>query len=145
MDPVFLLAGVAGLVASLETILRTLQSFTKKIASTRLGAIDALAEDPLRDLRRDSFNIQSSLHADLNHAQAENLLHSLQAIEHDLDKLQEVFGDVCIYRKIQLFRRVHWRRDSEDAVTSILLAKNVIHMIRTLQELGHGELIETVG
>ena len=145
MDPVSLLAGVAGLLASLETILRTLQSFTKSITSTRLGAIDALAEDPLRDLRRDRFNIQSSLHADLNHAQVENLLHSLQAIEHDLDKLQEVFGDVGIYRKIQLFRRVHWRRDSEDAVTSILLAKNVIHMIRTLQELGHGELIETVG
>ena len=147
MDPVSLLAGVAGLVASLEIILRTLQSFTKNLASTRPGAVDALAEDPLRKLRQDWVNIQSSLHADMKHAQAEKLLHSLQAIEHDLDKLQEVFGNVGIYRNIPLFRRVHWKRDSEDAVTSILLAKNAVHMIRTLQGLGHREnmLIGSVG
>ena len=147
MNPPSLHAGVAGLVASLETILLTLQSFTKDLASTRLGAVDADAEDPLRVLRQDWLDIQSSLHADLKHAQVEKLLHSLQAIEHDLEKLQEVFRNVGICRKIPLFRGLHWRHDSEDALTSIILAKSVIYMIRTLQGLGDREnmLIASVG
>ena len=51
MDPGSLLTGLAGLVATLETLLHTLQSFTTNLASTRLDAVDAGAEDPLRDLR----------------------------------------------------------------------------------------------
>ena len=139
MNPLSLHAGVAGLVASLETILAALQSFTKDLASTRLGAADTRAKDPLRDLRQDWLDIQSSPHTDLKHAQVVKLLHLLQAIEHDLDKLQEVFRNVSIYRKIPLFRGLRWRHDSEDASTSIILAKNVIHMIRALQGLGDRE------
>lgn len=144
MDPVSALAGVAGLVASLDTILRTLEKFTYSVASGRLGLVTR-DEDSFRNLRRnfrDLDNIlshQSSLHTDLNHAQVEELLHSLQVIENELDTQQKVVQNAKIYRKTRLFRRALWRRDTEDAATSILLAKNVIHMIRTLQELGHRE------
>lgn len=146
MDPVSALTSVAGLVASLETILRTLENFSYNLASKRLSAATR-DEDPLRNLRRDFLNLdnilshRSSLHTDLKHSRVNELLHSLQVIENELDALQKVIQNTRIYRRIRLFRRALWKRDAEDAATSILLAKNVIHMIRLLQELGHRENI----
>ena len=148
MDPVSLHSTIAGLSATLESILRTLPSSTTNLVSTKPGAVDTRADVLSRDLRQDWHNIQkSSRYADLKHAQVGKLLHSLQIIEYDLDKLHKVFGNVDTYRKIPLLRRFHWRHDSEDAMTSMLLAKNVIVMIRTLQGLGNREtlLIESVG
>ena len=144
MDPVSALAGVAGLVASLETILRTLQNFTYTFASRRLDVVYMRDEDTLGKLRWNLDNLlshQSSLHTVLKDAPVEELLRSLQVIENKLDTLQEIVQNAEKYRKIRWFRRALWRRDTEDAATSILLAKNVIRMIRTLQELGHGENI----
>ena len=144
MDPVSALAGVAGLVASLETILRTLQNFKYSFASKRLGVVYTRDEDLFRDLRWNLDNLLShlsSLRTDLKDAQVEELLHSLKVIENKLDTLQKVIQNAAKYRKMRLFRRDLWRRDTEDAATSILLAKNVILMIRTLQELGHRENI----
>lgn len=139
MDPISKFAGAAGLVTTLESILRTLPSFTTTLPSTSLGTIDAAAQDPLRDLRQHSLNIQRNLHTDLKKAHLEKLLHSLQPIEHQLDKLQEVYRNVRIYRQIPMLRGFHWKHDSEDAVASILLARNVIYMMKALQGLGHRE------
>ena len=146
MDPVSALASVAGLVASLETILRTLEKLSYNLASRKLGVV-TLDENPLRNLRRIFLSLnnilshQSSLHPDLKHAQVNELLQSLQVIEDELDTLQKVIQNTKVYRKIRLFRRALWKRDTDDAATSILLAKNVIHMIRLIQELGHRENI----
>lgn len=140
MEPVPALAVIVGLVGSLDTTLHTLQDFTYRYSSY------THAEDLLRNLYQHLIQVQSSLNANLKHAQVEKLLDALQDIEQDLDKLQETVQDVDKYRKIRLLRCIPWRRDMEAAMTSILLAKDMIQMIRTVKGRGHGEkmLMESV-
>ena len=147
MDPVSAVTVIVGLLASLDTTLRTLHNFTYDFASTRSSSIYANAEGQLRTLYQDLVLVQSSLHANLSHAQAEKLLGLLQGIEDDLNNLQEAIRSVDKCRKIRLWRRFPRRRDTEAAVTSKLLAKDMIHMIRALQGRGRKEkmLIEGVG
>ena len=147
MDPVSAVTVIVGLLASLDTTLRTLHNFTYDFPSTRFGSIYANAEGQLQTLYQELVLVQSSLHANLSHAQVAKLLNLLQNIEKDLKNLQEAFQSVVKYRKIRLWRRFPRRRDTEAAVTSILLAKDMIHMIRALQGRGRKEkmLIEKVG
>ena len=137
MEPVSALARVTGLVVSLDTILRTLQYLTSNYASRTLDHSCAHTEDSFQSLYRNSTKIQSSLHTDPKGAQVEELLQMLHDIEKDLEDLHGLIQNEDRWRRLRLIRRFLWDRDKEDAVTSILLAKNVIHIIRTLQGLGH--------
>ena len=140
MDPVSVVSIVAGLAGSLATILATFHKFTHSSTFAKLGDSYAHAEELSVTLSRDLVRVQNNLHTNFKDAQVEELLNVLQAIEKDLDSLQEMIQSANIYRKKRLsLRRFPWRRDTRAAATSIQLAKNMIHMIRTVQEHGHGE------
>ena len=147
MEPVSALASVAWLIGSLVAILRTLQHLTYRFLPKKLGVSYAHAEILLTNMCQQLAQFQSSLHADINHARVEELLYMLQSIEQDLDGLQEIIRNVNQYRRTRWVGRFPQRRDTEAVMTSILLAKNVIHIIMTLQELGHSDnmFIERVG
>lgn len=147
MEPLSALASVAGLIGSLDAILRTLRHLTYRFLPKKLEGNYAHAEILLTNIYQQLAQLQSSLHADLQQARVKELLHMLQSIEQDLDSLQETIQSVNQYRRIRWVGRFPQRRDTEAAMTSILLAKNVIHIIMTLQELGHSDnmFIERVG
>lgn len=148
MEPVSALAAVVGLVGCLDTTLRALHSFTYGFASWKSGGNYAHIEDALTNISRDLSQTQSSLYATLKDTQVEELSGLLQDIEHDLEDLQAVFQSAEQHRKkVRWFRAFPRRRDSEAAAKNLLLAKNVIHMIRTLQGHGHRaeSLIDGVG
>lgn len=126
MEAVSALAVIVGLVGSLDTTLRTLHHLTYDFTSE------------LRNLDRDLIQIQTSLHV---HAQVQELLDVLQVIEKTLDDLQENIESVEKTRKIRLLRRSSPRRDYEAAAASILLAKDMIHIIRTVRVRSHGEKV----
>lgn len=139
MDPVSAVASVTGLLGSLDAILRTLGHLTYSFLPSKKEDSYAHAEFPWTKLSQDLAQVRSSLDADLKHGQAEELLYRLQSIEQDLDNLQEKIRSMVKYRRIRLLGRLPRRRDMEAAMTSILLAKNVIRIIMTLQELDHSE------
>ena len=132
MDPVSVVAGVAGLVVSFGTVLRTLERFA--LASRQFKKSYAQAERLLTDLNN------LLLLTDLKNVQSERLSNVLQDIEQRLDDLQEILQDSIQYRKARsLISGFPPRRNAKAAMTSLLLAKNMINMIRTLQELGERE------
>ena len=133
MEP---LSAHAGLLGSLDAILRSLRHRTDNFLPRHIEGSHALAEIP--KLSQDLDQVRSSLHADLKHAQLEELSDLLQSIERYLDNLEETIRSVK-YRRIRLLGRFPPRADTEVAMTSILLAKGVINIIMTLQELGHSE------
>ncbi len=143
MEPVSALAVIVGIVGSLDTTLRTLHHFTYAFLSKNIGDNYAHAEGQLSIFYRDLIKLQTSLHVNLKHAQVEKLLDVLQVIEKTLDDLQENLESVEKNRKIRLLRHSSPRRDYEAAAASILLAKDMIHIIKTVQLRSHGEKILT--
>lgn len=148
MEPVSAIAAVVGLVGCLDTTLRALHSFTYNLASWRSGEYFANIEDALTNISRALSQTQSGLYATLKDTQLEELSDLLQDIEHDLEDLQAVIQSAEKHRKkVRWLRPFPRRRDTEAAATNLLLAKNVIHMIKTLQGHGHRAelLVDGVG
>lgn len=148
MEPVSALAAVVGLVGCLDTTLRALHSFTYDFASWKSGGNHRHIEDALTNISRDLSQTQSSLYANVKDTQVEELPNLLDDIEHHLEDLQAVFQSAEQHLKnVQWSRTFPRRRDTEAAATNLLLAKNVIHMIKTLQGHGHKAelLIDGVG
>ena len=139
MEPLSALASVAGLLGSLDAILRTLEHLTYNFLPRKSEDNYAHADSLLQNLSQKVAQVRSSLDADLKHGQVEELLVPLQFIERGLDSLQETIRSVNTYRRFRLVGRFLRRRDTEAAMTSILLAKNVIRIIMTLQEIDRSE------
>ena len=146
MDPVSAVGIVVGLVGPLDTTLRAINIFASKYASGRFAGSHAHLEDSLRRCHQDLAQFQSSLRANWIHSELDELLDLLQNVEQHLDEFRTTIQKVDKYSKIRFLRLNSRRRDMEAAVTSILLAKNMINMIRTVKGRGHGKnlLLESV-
>ena len=130
MDDLSSIAAVVGLAGCLSQILRSLP---------QISASNPRIEDPLRDLHLYLVQIQNGLRKDFKHARGQELLHMLQVIETSLEALYENVQNVDNhYRKYRLWKRFPWSRDDmEAAIYSILLAKDMIRLIKNLHGLDH--------
>ena len=138
MEPDSALAVIAELAGSLVSNLDVLDSFEANFASGKLGDIDAHAGVSLKTSCQDLVEVHSRLRVTRIHSSLNGLSDILQTIEQRLDEFKEGIRNVEIRSRL-LSRRDPKGRDVEAIVSSIVLAKNMICVIRSVQGRGQGE------
>ena len=132
------LAVIAELAGSLVSTLDVLTDFEAKFASGKVGDIDAHAGVPLKTSCQDLVDVHSRLRVTWIRSSLNGLSDILHTVEQRLDEFKEGIRNVEIRSRL-LSRRNPKGRDVEAIVSSIILAKNMICMIKTLQGRGQGE------
>ena len=136
MEPFAATQIVLGLVRSLVSTCKVLEEVASHSATDWFGSIFKDAVAPLKIYRRELVDVQNSLRTNRMQAQLESLSSPLKNIEGRLKTLEESIQDVDRYRTTFLSRwriRGLCRRDIEEAKSSILLAMNMVKMLKVVQ------------
>lgn len=141
MEPVSVVAIVSGLVGSLDSTLRVLHRSTSQFALESFGGSFAHLETTLRSSYQELVEVQSSLRTRRLRSQLDELLVTLQSIDSRLDELGDSIQNLQKPRSKLYFRRrsrPHSRHDVDVAMSSILIAKKLVVMIKIVQDRYQG-------
>lgn len=138
MEPVPAVGIVAGLVESLRHTLQILEDVASRFASENLGNDFKDAEAAISISHSDLMTIQSNLDVTRMQSQPNDLLVLLEDIEKRLESLRTSIHNVDTLRSEVVLRwqsRVLLRRNTDAAIPCIVVALEIIEMIRVVQ--GH--------
>ena len=136
MEPFSVSAIVMGLAGSLMGTCKVLEEIASRFTADRFGSDFRDAVTTLLSSHGELIDVQNSLRTKWMHARLEHLSDSLNNIENHLRVLEESIQDMDKYRTKFLFHwrgRGLWRRDIELAKSSILLAMNMVKMMKVVQ------------
>ena len=136
MEPLSAIGIVIGLAGSLTGTCKVLEEIASRFTTDRFGSNFRDAVTTLLRSHGDLIAVLNSLRTRGIHAQLEKLSSSLNNIEDRLRVLEEGIQDMDKYRTKFLFRwqgRGLWTRDIELAKSSILLAMNMVKMMKVVQ------------
>ena len=136
MDPVSAVAIIHGLARSLKSACTVLEDTAFRFTTESIGGNFREAMTTIRILPRDLGDVQKSLQTDRVHALLDSLSSSLDSIEIHLSILKENIQDMDSYGKKLAYQwqsRGAWTRDVEVAKSSILLAVNMVKMMKVVQ------------
>ena len=136
MEPFSAIAIVIGLTGSLTGTCKVLEGIASRFTTDKFGSNFTDAVTKLLSSHGDLIAVQNSLRAKGMHAQLEKLSSSLNNIEDRLRVLEEGIQDMDKYRTNFFFRwqgRGLWTRDIELAKSSILLAMNMVNMMKVVR------------
>lgn len=136
MEPIPAIGIVVGLAKSLGNTLQLLQDVASRFASQNLRSDLKGAETAISISRADLMTIHDNLNVTSMHSQANDLLDVLEDTEMRLNGLRDSIRNVETLRSKLFLRwqsRVLLRRDMDDTKSSIVLALEMVEMIRIVQ------------